>query len=151
MDFSKAVAEYKKLLAMKAAMELELPSFEKAVQNFKKSASKDLLDQLYQVEPVVPVEENSVTEPEKEPIEKSIENNIPKHVEKPIEKIVPKADNDDPLLPKMIHDSDSENHSRIFPIQGLQKNFIYGNFVKINEEVHLQISFDKLRQILVRK
>ena len=38
MDFSKAVAEYKKLLAMKAAMELELPSFEKAVQNFKKSA-----------------------------------------------------------------------------------------------------------------
>ena len=115
MDFSKAVAEYKKLLAMKAAMELELPSFEKAVQNFKKSASKDLLDQLYQVEPAVPVEENSVAEPEKEIIEKSIENYISKHVEKPIKKIVPKPDNDDLMPPKMIDDSDSENHSsRIF-------------------------------------
>ena len=49
MDFSKAVAEYKKLLAMKAAMELELPSFEKAVQNFKKSASKDLLGTIHKL------------------------------------------------------------------------------------------------------
>ena len=51
MDFEKAIDEYKKLLAMKAAMELDLPSFEKAVKNFKESASKDLLNKLYQFNP----------------------------------------------------------------------------------------------------
>ena len=65
MDFEKAIDEYKKLLAMKAAMELDLPSFEKAVKNFKESASKDLLNKLYQFNPedsngkVAPTEEHS--------------------------------------------------------------------------------------------
>ena len=76
MDFEKAIDEYKKLLAMKAAMELDLPSFEKAVKNFKESASKDLLNKLYQFNPE---DDNKIapTEVEHSKEDLSVENSDP--------------------------------------------------------------------------
>ena len=59
--FAKAVENYKKMLAMKAALELEIPNFEKALKRFKENASQDLMNQLYQVNSVkkAPLESNN--------------------------------------------------------------------------------------------
>ena len=66
--FAKAVENYKKMLAMKAALELEIPNFEKALKRFKENASQDLMNQLYQVNSVkkAPLESNddvTISEP----------------------------------------------------------------------------------------
>ena len=142
MDFEKAIDEYKKLLAMKAAMELDLPSFEKAVKNFKESASKDLLNKLYQFNPedsngrVAPTEEehpkedliveNSDPEPkvelldpisEKKKSESKIEKSINTEAMPIVPPLPPKENINELIEQSVIEQTDTKSPRRLKSMQ----------------------------------